>query len=151
VRQARNVVLFRRYRQSRSFYSFSSSPQMCSGSCILWLFRHRRWQYNPDLELIFSFNESRHSLAHYLYKFLSSIPRAPTIARTLVQSVAYCRTRGPSAYPFFIVQLKHLDLRPRRVWLKLQGFDGPLTVRKPNDPWSPYGTPEERSRSTLRA
>lgn len=117
---------------------------MCLG--VLWCFGHDCWQYNPDLEAIFPLYETRYSLAHYLQNFLNSIPRAPTIAETELWSILYCRTRGPSAYPFLIVNLKHPALHARTVVLKLQGFDGPVTLREPYiDTWSPYDAPDECS------
>ncbi|KAJ6592017.1 hypothetical protein B0H10DRAFT_2233061 [Mycena sp. CBHHK59/15] len=96
---------------------------------------------------IFPFEEQRFTLAHNLQHFLSSINRAPTIAETTVSSVLYCRTRGPSAQPFLIVYLgHHHTVHP--VVMKLQGFDGPLTVR-PNDTWRPYDTRDECSTVTV--
>ncbi|KAJ7112923.1 hypothetical protein C8R44DRAFT_930426 [Mycena epipterygia] len=116
---------------------------MCLGD--LWLlYGHRCWQYNPDLIAIFPSIETRYTLSHYLQHFLDSIPRAPTIAEPRLSSVLYCRTRGPSAYPFLIVHLKHWVLSARPVVLKLQGFDGVPSVRdSPRDTWSPWDTPEE--------
>ncbi|KAJ7499394.1 hypothetical protein FB451DRAFT_1385096 [Mycena latifolia] len=116
---------------------------------ILWLFGHNCWQYYPDLRAIFPLNETRYTLAHYLQHFLDSIYRAATITEAEVSSVLYCHTRGPSAYPFLIVHLKHPALHARQVVLKLQGFDGTPTAREPYDTWSPYDTPEECSTVTV--
>ncbi|KAJ7248491.1 hypothetical protein C8J57DRAFT_1358377 [Mycena rebaudengoi] len=103
-------------------------PQMC----FVWLFGHNCWQYNEDLSMIFPAHREHLYLNRYRYYFLSDIHRAPTIAETQVRSVLYCRTRGPTAYPFLVVQLRHprrsLDVRP--VLLKLEGFDGPLQERE---------------------
>ncbi|KAJ7126147.1 hypothetical protein C8R44DRAFT_120806 [Mycena epipterygia] len=114
--------------------------------CILWLFGHNCWQYYPDLAAIFPYSETRYSLACYLQHFLRSIRRAPTIVEAVVWSVSYCRTRGPSSYPFLIVQLKHIALHARPVVLKLQGFG---TVREPGEIWFPYENPEEKSTFTV--
>ncbi|KAF7358451.1 hypothetical protein MVEN_00895600 [Mycena venus] len=86
---------------------------------------HRCWQYNPDLDLIFSLWEHPYSLEYYIQSFLDDLRRAPTIAETYVSSVAYCRTRGPTGYPFLIVRLQHRDFWNMPVHLKVCGDDSP--------------------------
>ncbi|KAJ7921306.1 hypothetical protein B0H13DRAFT_2318432 [Mycena leptocephala] len=51
------------------------------------------------------------------------------------------RTRGASAYPFLIIHLRHPEPYAQPVVLKLQRFDGPLTVQK-DDPRDPSDTSE---------
>ncbi|KAJ7769052.1 hypothetical protein B0H14DRAFT_2968119 [Mycena olivaceomarginata] len=86
---------------------------------------HRCWQYNSDLALVFSPWEHPYGLEYYIQSFLKSIKRAPTIAETYVSSVAYCRTRGPTGYPFLIVQLRHRGFWDLPVHLKVCGDDSP--------------------------
>ncbi|KAJ6590964.1 hypothetical protein DFH09DRAFT_1138201 [Mycena vulgaris] len=116
--------------------------------CILWLFGHDCWQYNPDLRAIFPVEETRYTLANYLQYFLNSINRAQTIAEAELSSVLYCCTRGPSAYPFLIVHMKHPTLYARPVVIKLQGFDGPVTVKDAYN-WGRHDTSEEGSAVTI--
>ncbi|KAJ7112975.1 hypothetical protein C8R44DRAFT_882015 [Mycena epipterygia] len=108
------------------------SPQMCF--CILWPFGHDDWQYYSDLELIYPRYETRHTLSSYLYEFLSPLgDLTSTLTNAALRSVLYCRTRGPSAYPFLIVHLQPLAFCARPVVLKLQGLDGP-----PEEKWGAY-------------
>ncbi|KAJ7259702.1 hypothetical protein C8J57DRAFT_1233385 [Mycena rebaudengoi] len=102
--------------------------------CFSILCGHQCWQYNPDLEVIFPYhpNERRYALVDYLAHFLYSINQARTVTKAELESVLYCRTRSPDAYPFLIVYLKHPQLFARPVVLKLQGFDGPLTRVTPD-------------------
>ncbi|KAJ7137110.1 hypothetical protein C8R44DRAFT_729023 [Mycena epipterygia] len=110
----------------------------------LQLFGHRCWQYNPDLSVLFPLREMCMALEEYLELFLLSIKNAPRITKTSILSVAYCRTRGAASYPFLVVYLQHPVLRQFPVRLKLQGFDGPVTIqvagREPS-----YDTPGEGS------
>ncbi|KAJ7505702.1 hypothetical protein B0H11DRAFT_1904295 [Mycena galericulata] len=95
---------------------------MCLG--ILWLCGHRCWQYNPDLTALFPLCETWYTLPNYIEFFLRSLNHARIIAEATISSVSYCRTRGPDAYPFLIVCLRHSALDARPVVLKLQGYYG---------------------------
>ncbi|KAJ7433868.1 hypothetical protein FB451DRAFT_1572278 [Mycena latifolia] len=121
---------------------------MCVPQLIPRLFGHRCWQYNPDLTAIFPLEEVRYALDDYLFSFLASIHSAPTVIKPHVSSVVYGRTRGPNAYPFLLVYLRHPDLDDWPIRLKLQGFDGPLTVQE-GRVWPRYDTAEECSTCTL--
>ncbi|KAJ6536893.1 hypothetical protein B0H19DRAFT_1270588 [Mycena capillaripes] len=90
-------------------------------------FSHRCWQFNPDLEALFPIRERRMTLKGYLDVFLVSLGDAQSIARTSILSVAYCRTRGATAYLFLIIHLKHPQLFQFPARLKLQGFDSART------------------------
>ncbi|KAJ7628069.1 hypothetical protein B0H17DRAFT_1218394 [Mycena rosella] len=63
--------------------------------CILW---HRCYHYDNNIRVIsLSYNE-RHSLKDYIRRFADSMARAPTITDPHIDSVTYCRSRGPTAY-----------------------------------------------------
>jgi hypothetical protein len=68
------------------------------------------------------------ALEKYLDMFLLSVGDAPRITMMSISSVAYCRTRGAGDYPFLIVHLEDPDVSDFPVRMKLQGFDGPVTV-----------------------
>ncbi|KAJ7899433.1 hypothetical protein B0H13DRAFT_1883894 [Mycena leptocephala] len=110
---------------------------------LLFASGHRCWEYNPDLDAIFPMYERRSSLARYIENFLDSINRITSITNVTVSSVSYCRTRGPSAYPFLIVHLSYREIGGRPIMLKLQGFDGPPTEG------DAYYNPEEHATVTV--
>ncbi|KAJ7776937.1 hypothetical protein DFH07DRAFT_979165 [Mycena maculata] len=90
------------------------------------------------------------AFAEYRKEFLDSVTMTPSIEATSISSVTYCRTRGATAYPFLIVHSKHRLLYEFPVRMKLQGFDGPVTVSA--DPTSPRcDTPGERSTFSVAA
>ncbi|KAJ6554292.1 hypothetical protein B0H19DRAFT_1377230 [Mycena capillaripes] len=97
---------------------------MCFG-----LFGRRSSKYNPDLEVLFPLREMCGSLDDYRRVFLASIRDAPKIAESSIQSVAYCRTRGATGYPFLTVHLEYPTQCQYPIRLKLQGFDDAATVQ----------------------
>ncbi|KAJ6477057.1 hypothetical protein C8R45DRAFT_1158342 [Mycena sanguinolenta] len=111
------------------------------------IWTHRCWQHNPDLWVLFPQRESCGSLYEYLESFFNSIRNAPKIPEPHILSVSYGRTRGKNGYPFLIIYLEYQELYDFPVRLKLQGFDGPVTV------WSgicpQYDTPGEGSTFTV--
>ncbi|KAJ6545390.1 hypothetical protein B0H19DRAFT_1075711 [Mycena capillaripes] len=110
----------------------------------LQLFSHRCWQYRPHLEVLFPGGELCMALEDYVRMFLLSVRDAPRITRMSISSVAYCRTRGAGNYPFLIVHLEDPDINDFPVRMKLQGFDGPMTVG-PNPVKPGYDTREKMS------
>ncbi|KAF8189427.1 hypothetical protein K438DRAFT_1971551 [Mycena galopus ATCC 62051] len=108
---------------------------------------HRCWQHNPDLWVLFPYSTYCGSLYDYLETFFNSIEDAPKIPQARILSVSYCRTRGKSGYPFLIVYLKYHQQPEFPIQLKLQGFDGPVTVS--SGTFRSYDTPGERSTFTV--
>ncbi|KAJ6507018.1 hypothetical protein C8R45DRAFT_1090665 [Mycena sanguinolenta] len=107
------------------------------------LFTHQRWQYDPDVSLLFPLLERRMAFDEYVELFFLRIKNAPEMPKTQILSVAYGRTRGVEAYPFLLIYLHYPPLNGLPVRLKLQGFDGPATPQDPTR-WPRYDTPGER-------
>ncbi|KAJ7118389.1 hypothetical protein C8R44DRAFT_738319 [Mycena epipterygia] len=91
--------------------------------CLLLPCFHRCWQWNPDLDIIFPFEKRIRSIQFYTRSFLTSIQRTQSIADTDVAWVAYCRTRGPTSYPFVLIRLRYANLRHHSILMKLEGDD----------------------------
>ncbi|KAJ7846086.1 hypothetical protein B0H14DRAFT_2584374 [Mycena olivaceomarginata] len=88
--------------------------------CLLLPFSHRCWEWNPNLDIIFPAVKIIRSIQFYTYGFLVSVQRTWSIANTYVAWVAYCRTRGPTGYPFLLIRLR---LRQHSILMKLEGDD----------------------------
>ncbi|KAJ7453190.1 hypothetical protein FB451DRAFT_1185442 [Mycena latifolia] len=91
----------------------------------------KHWGYYRDLPVLFCPGGLQCSLSIYLDHFFTSLDPAPRIAQTFLASVKYCRTRGPTGFLFLIVHLFHMRDPSRPILLKLQGFDGPLSIPNP--------------------
>ncbi|KAJ7453196.1 hypothetical protein FB451DRAFT_673162 [Mycena latifolia] len=107
------------------------------------------WDYDDNLAIIFSRGRLCCSLGTYLPLFFSYIDCAPSITRTLITSILYCRIRGPTSYPFLLVRLVHAHDHNRPILLKLQGFDGPQGVTDPEALWPTYASIEEGTSFSL--
>ncbi|KAF8198189.1 hypothetical protein K438DRAFT_2016296 [Mycena galopus ATCC 62051] len=98
-------------------------------------FFHHCAQPHSDLDVLFPFRKTCYSIPSYIDSFFFSIRGARTITKTFVCSVKYCRTRGPTSYPFIIVRLRHPEFWNCGILMKLEGEDsdektGYLTLGK---------------------
>ncbi|KAF8215771.1 hypothetical protein K438DRAFT_1799405, partial [Mycena galopus ATCC 62051] len=91
--------------------------------CLLLPFFHRCWQWNPDLEIIFPAEKRTRSIQFFTQQFFRYIQRTRSIAHTNVAWVAYCRTRGPTGYPFLLIRLQYRNLWHHSILMKLEGDD----------------------------
>ncbi|KAJ7793478.1 hypothetical protein B0H14DRAFT_2926675 [Mycena olivaceomarginata] len=91
--------------------------------CLLLPFFHRCWDWNPDLDIIFPAVKRIRSIQFYTQSFFLSIRRTWSIADTDVTWVAYCRTRGPTGYPFLLISLRYANHRHHSILMKLEGDD----------------------------
>ncbi|KAJ6567763.1 hypothetical protein DFH09DRAFT_1156090 [Mycena vulgaris] len=102
--------------------------------CNSWLRHSCCWDLTQDLDAIFPPLESSYSLDVYLDMFFNDLSRWPGVTETFISSVAYCRTRGPTGYPFLLVRLLHPKYPALPILLKLQGTEG-APPEIPRYPW----------------
>ncbi|KAJ7508650.1 hypothetical protein B0H11DRAFT_37584 [Mycena galericulata] len=121
--------------------------------CFLWCFGHRCRQYTDELNILWPHFERHYTVAGFIQQFLYRLKQAQIIAAPSLGSgsVSYCRARGPSAYPFLLIELRVVDagLYHQPVMLKFQGFDGPPPMREPDYVWYPFDTPQEDTTLSL--